>query len=197
LGDTFDFVSNRPATGATPLRGSGRLRILSASAVLLAAGAFDLFADEPPTHLAGIAVIALAVGALRLAMRGRLAHLFTLINLGILVQPAAHALTKVRDVGAWQPPHEHVLPDTVWDVLLQATITLLVVLIAASEPVLVFVTSRGLGPLVLLVTLDPGPGHVPTTRRAPAAVVREPIEALLTRCRPRRGPPALLGTSYR
>ena len=193
LGDNVASVVTVSARGAGASRSAQRVRLVSVAAVVLTACGFDLLAEESPTHLAGVALVAAAVGGLRFLLRGHLAHVFTVVNLGVLVQPAAHALTEVAHAGAEQLPHTHVVPVDVWALLLQLAITLLVVLVAGSEPVLGFVVSRGLVALALLVGLAASPRTAPSARRVRVAAGHEPTEVLFARFRPRRGPPALAG----
>ena len=177
--------------GLTPARG---LRLLSVALVIVTAGGFDLLADETPTHLVSVLLIAAAVGGLRLALPARLRRTFALINLGLLAQPAAHLLSKLAHAGAEEFPHSHALPDDLWAVALQVAVAVLVVLVAGSEPVLMFVASSA-APVLRVLVGRLVPADPPLAAVAPCPAPRDPIEVVLARCRPHRGPPALAGTT--
>ena len=168
------------------------LRLVSIALVIVTAGGFDLLANETPTHLASIVLIAAAVGVLRLALPARLGRTFTLINLGLLVQPAAHALSKLAHVGADELPHAGGLSDDLWAVALQVAVAVLVVLVAGSEPVLVFVASS-VAPTLRVLVGRLVPADPPLVAAAPCPAPRDPIQVVLARCRPHRGPPAPAG----
>ena len=157
-------------------------------AVVLTAGAFDLLAEQTLLHVLGVALVATAVGAVRLALRGRLQRLFVVINLAVLVQPAAHALTTLSQAGAARLSHDHVVPEQVSALALQLAITLLVVMVASSEPLLVAGRHAHLRLLRVVLGLPPVPA--PGAPRPPAPVRGAAPSVDLLRCRPRRGPPA-------
>lgn len=177
--------------GQTPARG---LRWASVALVIVTAGAFDLLANETPTHLASVLLIAAAVGVLRLLLPARLGRTFALINLGLLAQPAAHLLSKLAHVGAEEFPHSDGLPDDLWAIALQIAVAILVVLVAGSEPVLMFVASSA-APILRVLVGRLVPADPPLVGAAPCPAPRDPTEVVLARCRPHRGPPALAGTT--
>ena len=170
------------------------LRLVSIALVIATAGGFDLLANETPTHLASVVLIATAVGVLRLVLPARLGRTFSLINLGLLAQPAAHALSKLAHVGAEELPHADGLPGDLWAVALQVAVAVLVVLVAGSEPVLVFVASSA-APVLRMLVGRLVPADPPLVATAPCPAPRDPTEVVLARCRPHRGPPALAGTT--
>ncbi|WP_133824262.1 hypothetical protein [Actinomycetospora succinea] len=164
-------------------------RVVSVLAVVLTAGGFDLLADETLLHVLGVALVAAAVGAVRLALRGRLQSLFVVINLAVLVQPAAHALTTVTQAGAARLQHDHVVPEELTALALQLAITLLVVVVASSEPLLVAGGHAHLQLLRVVLGLPPVPSSSGPDRRAPAPADAVVHRVDLVRCRPHRGPP--------
>ncbi|MEJ2863962.1 hypothetical protein [Actinomycetospora flava] len=165
------------------------VRVASVVAVVLTAGGFDLLAEQTLLHVLGVALAAAAVGAVRLALRGRLRHLFVVINLAVLVQPAAHAITTLSQAGAARLSHHHVVPEQVSALALQLAITLLVVVVASSEPLLV--TGRHAHLRLLRIVLGIAPQPAPGTPRPPAPVEGAAPSVDLLRCRPHRGPPAV------
>jgi hypothetical protein len=182
-------------TGAVqyPLRDGLRpapLRVASVLAVVLTAGGFDLLADQSLLHVLGVALVAAAVGAVRLALRGRLQSLFVVINLAVLVQPAAHALTTLSQAGAARLHHDHVVPENLTALALQLAITLLVVVVASSEPLLVAGRHAHLQLLRIVLGLAPLPAPGEPGPRPPAHADPPTHRVALVRCRPHRGPPA-------
>ena len=183
-------------TGSARTAGSAParvLRLVSVALVVVTAGGFDLLADESPTHLASVLLIAAAVGVLRLVLRARLGRTFALVNLGLLAQPAAHVVSKFAHTGAEWFPHGAALPDDLWSVALQVAVAVLVVLVAGSEPVLQFVAASTI-PILRVLVRRLVPADPPLVALAPCPAPRDPIEVLLVRCRPHRGPPTLAGT---
>lgn len=131
------------------------------------------------------------VGLIRIALRGRLQHFFVLLNITLLAQPAAHAASTLTRAAADRLPHSHVVPDGVWALGLQLAITLLVVIVAGSEPILAFVGSRRIvdARTRLLVGTAPLEDESHQDRHTPRPPVGVPVEVLLARSRPPRGPP--------
>ncbi|MDL5159893.1 hypothetical protein [Actinomycetospora termitidis] len=150
-------------------------RGFSAAVVLATAVALDLVAQEPRGHVLAVALAASSVGAARLLLAHRWRGTFALLNLAVLAQPAAHAVTKLT-------PHAHGISP----VALQIAVTLLVVLVAGGEPLLVVAATL---PLVRLLLTVPPDGPPRTVRTAPPAVGN--LSGVdLARCLPRRGPPS-------
>ncbi|MEJ2870951.1 hypothetical protein WCD74_24525 [Actinomycetospora sp. OC33-EN08] len=149
-------------------------RGFSAVVVLVTAVAFDVVAQEPGAHVLGVALAATSVGVARLLLPGRLRGPFALVNLAVLAQPAAHAVTKLT-------PHAH----GVSPLALQIAVTLLVVVVAGGEPLLVVAAALPLVRWLLTLTPD-GP---PRTVRTTPAAVGSLSGVDLARCLPRRGPP--------
>lgn len=176
---------------------AARRRLLSVVVVVAVACGFDVVAEGLSLHLVGVAMLAIAVGAVRMVLRGRLQGLFALVNVAVLAQPAAHALTSVTHSVAAQLPHDHVVPEGLASLALQLAITLLVVLVAASEPLLRALTSSGRG-LRLLLRLLLGAPRPPVTTVSPLRILRvpPPREPALTRVRLLRGPPTALAGSH-
>ncbi|MDD7938319.1 hypothetical protein PHK61_07800 [Actinomycetospora lutea] len=166
-------------------------RVASVIAVVLVACGFDLLADESLLHVLGVALAAASVGVVRLALRGRLQGLFVVVNLAVLVQPAAHALTTLTQAGAARLHHEHVVPEHLTALALQLAITLLVVVVASSEPLLVAGRHAHLRLLRAALGLAPVPAPGTPRPRPPEPAARVGRPAALLRCRPHRGPPAV------
>ena len=163
--------------------------------MILTALVLDVLAEGSLAHAAQVGATAAAVGLLRLAAGGRLPRFFALVNVAVLAQPAVHALTQVAHTAAGELPHSHVVAEEVWAVALQVAITLLVVLVAASEPLLDVVVSTRLASLrALLAFAVVDPPTPPARRPIPAPPPREPSEVLRALCRPRRGPPRAAAT---
>jgi hypothetical protein len=163
----------------------------SVVAVVLVAGGFDLLADQTLLHVLGVALAAASVGAVRLALRGRLQGLFVVVNLAVLVQPAAHALTTLTQAGAARLHHEHVVPEHLTALALQLAITLLVVVVASSEPLLVAGRHAHLQLLRVVLGLTPVPAPGGPAPRPPEPADGPAQQVARLRCRPHRGPPAL------
>jgi hypothetical protein len=184
------------ARAETPCRASAhRTQFVSVGLVIVTALVLDVLAEGSLAHAIPVGVTACAVGLLRLVAGGRLPRFFALVNVAVLAQPAVHALAQVAHTAAGELPHSHVVAEEVWAVALQVAITLIVVLVAASEPVLDIVVSTRLAALrVLLAFTIVDPPVAPAARPIPAPPPREPSEVLRARCRPRRGPPRAAAT---
>jgi len=167
--------------------------IASALAVVVVAAGFDVLAGERPDHTLSLVLVAIAVGGLRWALRGRLRGLFTLINLAVVTQPVAHGVSEWAGGTASLLPHSHVVPEELSGLTVQVAVALLVAVVAGSEPIAVFVAST-----VLTVAAAVARARVPDAAAPvvlPARREREtaPDEVDAVRCRPHRGPPALVG----
>jgi hypothetical protein len=157
--------------GSVTLGGSALARsvalLVSSVTVLAVAVGFDVVADEPPVHTLTVALAAAIVGLGRFWLRGRLRGVFAAVNVAVIGQPAVHALTKLAHAGADALPHSHALPEELYAVSLHLVIALLVVAVAASEPLAAFVATTVLCALVLLTRAPRpvGPAAVLTGRR--------------------------------
>lgn len=166
--------------------------VASSLAVLAAAVGFDVLADERPTHTLTVALAAGIVGVLRYWVQGRMRGVFVAVNLAVIGQPAAHALSKLThsvDV----LPHTHGWPQELSGLALHVAVALLVTTVAASEPVCTFVAARIVRTLVLLTDTPPAVGPPPSCRarrRRPTRAHRQQL--LSARHARRRGPPAAL-----
>lgn len=170
------------------------MQLPSALFVVVAALGLDVLADQDLTHVLEVGALAVAVGLVRLSLRCHLPRLFVLVNVAVLAQPAIQAITGVAHSAAERLPHGHAVDDEIWAVGLQVAITLLVVLVAASEPLLDFVAStRAVSLAALLVFAVPAPPVPPVAQPAPEPPPGRPPQVATTRCRPRRGPPRPLG----
>lgn len=88
---------------------SGRRAIVAVASILTfgAALSLDVVAGTGPIHTAGLAVLAVVVGAFRIAMVGRHQGLFATLSAALVAQPAVHALGEGFD-----PAHAHATPAT-------------------------------------------------------------------------------------
>lgn len=74
----------------------GRLPLVVGAVVtFVAAIAFDVLAGEHPTHTLALALVALAVAALRLWLGGRRDGLLSVVSGAVVAQPALHAMGKL------------------------------------------------------------------------------------------------------
>jgi hypothetical protein len=149
-------------------------RGFSAVLVLVVAVVIDVLARADGDHVLGVALAATTVGAARLCLPHRAWGTFALLNVAVLAQPAALAVATLGPAATGTP-----------SVALQVAVTLLVVTVAASEPLLGAVTLPCL--VRLLTTLHPdGPAR---SLPAAAPAVGTLVGVDLARCLPRRGPP--------
>lgn len=173
-----------------PASRPGRVKLVSAVLVVVTALGLDVLADQDLTHVLGVGTLAGAVGLACLIFRGHLSRFSVLVNIAVLAQPAIHAVTGMAHSAAGRLPHGHAVDEDVWAVGLQVAITLLVVLVAASEPLLAFVTStRSSSLAALLAFAVPAPSIPSVARPAPEPPPRHLYEIFVVQCRPRRGPP--------
>jgi hypothetical protein len=149
-------------------------RGFSAVVVLITAVVFDVVAHAAGAHVLGVALAAAVVGVARLALPHRSPGPFALLNLAVLAQPAALAVTALTPTAGGPS-----------QVALQLAVTLLVVTVALSEPLLAAVSLPGL--VRLLTTLVPDGPSRPVPAAAPAVGSLAGVD--LARCLPRRGPP--------
>lgn len=166
--------------------------LLSASAVVALAVVFDVLADEPPTHTLMVLLAAATVGLGRLWSRGRANQVVTAVNLVVIGQPAVHALTKLTHAGVEMAPHSHAVPDNVFAIALHLVVAVLVVAVAASEPLCIVITESVQRALVFLTHSErpAGPSDVPTRRREERHDLPRHRDLLLRQSLSRRGPPS-------
>lgn len=166
--------------------------MLSASAVVALAVVFDVLADEPPTHTLMVLLAAATVGLGRFWLRGRASQVFAAMNLVVIGQPAVHALTKLSQAGAETLPHSHTVPDNFFAIAIHVVIAVLVVAVAASEPLCVVIARTVQRALVVLSrTQQPaGPLVVRHRRREQQNGPPRHRDLLLSQSLTRRGPPA-------
>lgn len=175
-----------------------RLRSLallaSAVGVVATAGAFDVLADERPDHTLSLVLVAVAVGALRWVLRGRLGGVFFLINVAVVVQPVAHGMgTLAQATGGILPPDHHV-PEDLSGLTLQLAVALLVVVVAGSEPIVAFVAGTVMTVAVAVSRLPVCAATGPTPAPTSSGPLGPPGQSgAFVRCRPRRGPPQWVG----
>ncbi len=168
------------------------LLVTSSVLVLVAAVAFDVLAEEPPTHALAVGLAALIVGVGRLRTRGRFQGVFAAVNLAVVGQPAVHAMSKLAEAGAGLLPHSHGWFDSLPSLGLHVVVALLVVVIAASEPASRYVASTVVLVLARLHRRSPAPvtpSLAPSVRRAEPRIRERQL--LFTRQAHRRGPPAM------
>lgn len=174
-------------------RGSVALVVSSLVVVAVAAG-FDVLAGARPDHTLSLVLTAAAVGAVRWLLRGRLRGFFSLVNLAVVAQPAAHGVGELTRFTASQLPHSHLVPEALPGLAVQVAVALLVAVVAGSEPLAVFVVSTVVAAGVALAR-HPVPENNPAwgVRLARTEHDAAPVDAQdAVRCRPRRGPPRTL-----
>lgn len=162
--------------------------VTSAATTVLVAVGFDVLAAEPPVHSVTLALVAVVVGVGRWRLQGRLPGLFALVNVAIVAQPAVHALNKVLHAGADALPHGHGPVEDLSTVAVHVVIALLVVAVAASEPMYGFIASTLLRALALIAA-DPPPAQTQGPRPRRVVDPRVLWWRVFQRCDGRRGPP--------
>lgn len=184
------------SSGVTPSDKTLRLvgLSLSSTAVIALAMTFDILADEPPTHTVMVLLAAATVGLGRYLLRGRLTGVFVAVNLAVIGQPAVHALTKLTHVGADALPHSHALPENFFAIALHIVIAVLVVAVAASEPLSIVVARVVLHTLVFLTRASSPSGPTVISPHRREGQHDPPGQDLLSsQSLTRRGPPVTLG----
>jgi hypothetical protein len=180
-------------TARTRLRPHSAALIVSSLAVVGVAAAFDVLAGERPDHTLSLVLVAGAVGVVRWILRGRLRGLFSLINLAVVAQPVAHGVGELAQTTAGLLPHSHVVPEELSALAVQLVVAALVAVVAGSEPIAVFVASAVVAAAALARTDIPD-STAPVLRPTRPESGWIPSETdTAVQCRPRRGPPALVG----
>ena len=164
--------------------------VASAATTALVAVGFDVLAAEPPVHSMTLALVAVVVGVGRWRLPGRLPGLFVLVNLAVVAQPAVHALNKLLHAGADAQtlPHAHGSVADLSVVAVHVLVALLVVAVAASEPMYGFIAST-LTRALALVGADPVPATAPALQPRRVADPHVLWWRVFQRCDGRRGPP--------
>lgn len=165
--------------------------VSSASAVVALAVVFDVLADEPPTHTLMVVLAAVTVGLGRFLLRGCANQVFVAVNLVVIGQPAVHALTKLTHAGAEMSPHSHAVPENLFAIAIHVVIAVLVVAVAASEPLYLVIARTVQRALVLLMRTEQpvGPPALRLRRREQQNGPPRHRELLLRQGLTRRGPP--------
>lgn len=165
--------------------------LLSASAVVALAVMFDVLAHEPPTHTLMVLLAAATVGLGRSWLRGRWSQVVAAVNMVVIGQPAVHALTKLTHASAESLPHSHGASETFVAIAVHVVIAVLVVAVAASEPLCVVIARTVRRALVILTaTVRPaGPPVVRLRRREQQNGPPRHRDLLLSQSLTRRGPP--------
>lgn len=174
--------------------GAGRAALaVGAGTAVAAAVAFDVLADEHPTHTLSLGIVAAVVAALRLRLGGRHENVLAPVAGALVAQPALHATTKLGGAhdAVGGDGFLHVLASDGPGASMQIAVTAVVVVAVAASvrltELLVRVLSR---PVRLLVV---GPPVAPSI--AAVAVRAERRGSMLRWCgwtirAGRRGPPA-------
>lgn len=168
--------------------------VASSLTVVAVAAGFDVLAGARPDHTLSLVVVAVTVGVFRWAFRGRMRGLFAAINVAVVAQPVAHGMSELAAGMPIGLPHSHVVPSEVPGLAIQASVALLVAVVAGSEPIAMFVAST-----VLAVAAALARARVPETAVPIVRPTRPRDDAAPTgtedgvRCRPHRGPPVLAG----
>jgi hypothetical protein len=113
---------------------SGRVALVGGAGITVGtAVGFDILAGERPLHTAGLALVAMVIGVLRLKMEGRGRGLWALVSGAVVAQPALHAASQLLH-GATETVHagEHPVAADALITLAHVAITASVVLIAAT-----------------------------------------------------------------
>lgn len=137
----------RVGRGATGDCGGRLPLVVGAVVTLIAAIAFDVLAGEHPTHTLGLALVALAVAALRLRLADRREGLFSVVSGAVVVQPVLHAVTKLD-----APPGHHGSHGLLHVVAADGPATAMQ--IAVSVAIVVVVATSGQLAQLLLTALD-------------------------------------------
>jgi hypothetical protein len=174
--------------------GAGRFSLAVGAAIAVAAAvAFDVLADEHPTHTIGLGIVAAVVAVLRLHLAGRLENVLAPVAGALVAQPALHATTKL---GAG---HDTVSGDGLLHVVtedgpvtsMQIAVTALIVVAVAASARFTELLIRLLSRPVRLLTVGP-----PVAPSIGAVAVRSGRRGSMLRwCgwiirAARRGPPA-------
>ncbi|MFC5136747.1 hypothetical protein ACFPK1_00755 [Actinomycetospora rhizophila] len=96
----------------------------------------DVAAGTGPVHITGLAVLAVGVGALRIALVGRHQGLFATLSAALVAQPAVHALGEGFDPAhahAPTPTAGHAVADSVTTAIHLALAGLMIVAVGAAE----------------------------------------------------------------
>ena len=112
----------------------GRVALVGGAVITVGtAVGFDILAGERPLHTAGLALVAMVVGVLRLRMAGRDRGVWTVVSGAVVAQPALHAAGQLLH-GATETAHagEHPLAADALTTLAHVAIAATVVLIAAT-----------------------------------------------------------------
>lgn len=161
--------------------------------VLAVAVAFDLAADEPPTHALTVGLVAGVVGLGRIWVNGRHRGLFVLVNLAVLGQPVLHAMEKLAHAGADMLAPGHEWPQPLTGVVVHGAVALFLVAVAASEPIVFAVAVTAMRALLRFAWTLPSPsaGSPSRPRRGLGARAkgRRRLDARHAR---RRGPPVAI-----
>ena len=172
----------------------GRLALaVGAASTLAAAVVSDVLAGEHPEHTLSIALIVLAVAALRLVSvrrsGSRHTGLFALVNAAVVVQPATHATSKLMS-GPVQPPDAlHHLPADAPITGVHLLVALLVVGMVVNVERFVLLGAAALGRVVRwLVGTSTGP--VEAGRRVDEDQAPRPVRMWVGYL-VRRGPPEI------
>jgi hypothetical protein len=174
--------------------GAGRFALsVGAGIAVAAAVAFDVLADEHPTHTLSLGIVAAVVAALRLHLAGRHENVLAPVAGALVAQPALHATTKLGG------GHEalggngllHVLAADGPGASTQIAVTVVVVVAVAASVRFTELLVRVLSRPVRLLTVGP-----PVAPSIGAVAVRgERRGSMLRWCgwtirAGRRGPPA-------
>ena len=174
--------------------GAGRVSlVVGAGLAVVAAVAFDVLADEHPTHTVSLGIVAAVVAVLRLHLAGRHENVLAPVAGALVAQPALHATTKLGAghdaVGGHGVLHVVAAdgPGTSMQIAVSAVVVIAVAAGARFAELLVRVLARP----VRLLTVGP-----PVAPSAGAVAVRsERRGSMLRWCgwtleAARRGPPA-------
>ena len=174
--------------------GAGRISLAAGAGIAVAAAvAFDVLAEEHPTHTASLGIVAAVVAVLRLHLAGRHENILAPVAGALVAQPALHATTKLGGGhgAAGGDGLLHVVTADGPGASMQIAVTALVVVAVAASVRFTELLLRVLSRPVRLLTVGP-----PVAPSACAVAVRSGRRGSMLRwCgwilrAARRGPPA-------
>ncbi|QYN38011.1 hypothetical protein K1T35_12675 [Pseudonocardia sp. DSM 110487] len=161
-------ASRRARPGRAEI-GSRLPLVIGAIVTFVAAITFDVLAGEHPTHTVALALVALAVAALRLQLGGRREGLVSVVSGAVVAQPVLHATAKL-DTGVTHHASGGLLhmlltdgPGTAMQLAVSAAIVIAVATSGRIAQLLLTALRRPVR--LLLVSGPPPPAHVRTPAR--------------------------------
>jgi hypothetical protein len=138
--------------------GAGRFSLAVGAGIAVAAAvAFDVLAEEHPTHTASLGIVAAVVAVLRLHLAGRHENILAPVAGALVAQPALHATTKLGGGhgGVGGDGLVHVVTADGPATSLQVAVTAIVVVAVAASARFAELLLRVLSRPVRLLTVGP------------------------------------------